>query len=173
MYTFIIKEDGPDLDVIITRSMLVLAAVASLFFRTDTYFIINIFAALVLLFGAVFIKVLLVKLKGNKMVLLLFSAILLFIATQAITFTLILLFYGYLAKFLKKQPIILIAENGVTIKKLLSNTTFSWAEFSNIVLKDNLLTLDFKNNKLIQVKVDEKQTTIDEYGFNEFCVRCI
>jgi len=173
MYTFIIKEEGPDIDVIITRSLLALAAVASLFFCTGTYFIINLFAAVTVLFTAVFIKVLLVKLRSNKMVLLLFSAILLFIATHSITFPVILLVYGYLAKFLKKKPVILLAENGVTIKKLFSNTTFNWSEFSNVVLKDNLLTLDFKNNKLIQVAVDEMHTSPDEQAFNEFCVSCI
>ena len=173
MYTFFIKEEGADLDIIITKSMLALAAIASVFFRTDTYFIVNLLAAAILLFAAIFIKVLIVKLKGKKMVLLLFSAFLLFVATHAITFPIILLVYGYLAKFFKKQPIIQIAENGVTIKKLFSNTTFHWAEFSNIVLKDNLLTLDFKNNKLIQVAVYEQRTSSDEQGFNEFCVRFI
>ncbi len=173
MYTIFIKEERPDIDVIITRSMLALAAIASLFFRTDTYFIINLFAAVILLFAAIFIKLLLVKLKGNKIVLLLFSAILLFTATHVISFSIILLFYGYLAKFLKKQPIIQIEESGVTIKKLFSNVSFSWDDFSNVVLKDNLLTLDFKNNNLIQVAVNEKRTNIDERGFNEFCVRFI
>ena len=173
MYTFIIKEEGPDLGLIITRSLVALAAIASLFFQSGTHFFVNILAALILFIVAIFINVLLVKVKGNKMGLLLFSAILLFIATHSITFPVILLVYGYLAKFLKKQSIIEITQNGVAVKKLLSNTTFNWADFSNVVYKDNLLTLDFKNNKLIQVAVDGKQTAIDEQVFSEFCLHCI
>ncbi len=171
MYTFNIKEEGPDPDIIITRSLLALAAVASLFFRTDINNIINLTAALLLLCAAIFIRAILVKLSGKKMVLLLFSASLLFIATHAITFPVILLVYGYLAKFFRKQPIIQIAVSGVTIKKLFSTTLYKWSEISNVVLKDNLLTLDFKNNKLIQVAVDEKHTTTNEQEFDEFCLR--
>jgi len=173
MYTFIIKEEGPDLDVIVTRSMLALAAIAALFFRTGAYFIINLFSAAILCFAAIFIKLILVKLNGNKIALLAVSACILFFATQSITFAALLLVYGYLAKYLNRQPIIQIEENGVTIMKLFSKTICSWAEFSNIVLKDNLLTLDFKNNKLIQVSMVEDQTPVDEHEFNEFCKRFI
>ena len=30
---------------------------------------------------------------------------------------------------------------------------FIWDQFSNVVLKDNILTLDFKNNKLLQAEI--------------------
>ena len=38
-------------------------------------------------------------------------------------------------------------------------------------MKDGLLTLDFKNNKLIQVLVgkDKNNKEIDEGDFNDFC----
>lgn len=44
-----------------------------------------------------------------------------------------------------------------------------WKELNNLVLKDGLLTIDFKNNKIIQQYVEEKSVTIDEKEFNEFC----
>lgn len=48
--------------------------------------------------------------------------------------------------------------------------TYQWSEISNIVLKDNVLTLDLVNNKLVQVVIDnESAETIDESVFNEFC----
>jgi len=42
-----------------------------------------------------------------------------------------------------------------------------WNELSNLVLKDGLVTIDFKNNKLIQQAI--LNTDINEKEFNEFC----
>jgi hypothetical protein len=44
-----------------------------------------------------------------------------------------------------------------------------WKELSNLILKDGLLTIDFKNNKIIQQYVDQKSLTIEEKEFNDFC----
>lgn len=44
-----------------------------------------------------------------------------------------------------------------------------WSNLSNVVLKDGLLTLDFRNNQLIQQYISG-QTRIDENGFNRFCL---
>jgi len=43
-----------------------------------------------------------------------------------------------------------------------------WAELNNLVLKDGLLTIDFKNNKLIQQTIDEN-SPVNEQEFNDFC----
>lgn len=45
-----------------------------------------------------------------------------------------------------------------------------WKEVSNVVLKDNVLTIDLENNKLIQFVIDKESAgKIDEKEFNEFC----
>lgn len=44
-----------------------------------------------------------------------------------------------------------------------------WNKLINLVLKDGLLTIDFKNNKLIQQSIDESKTSVNEKEFNEFC----
>ena len=44
---------------------------------------------------------------------------------------------------------------------------FEWNAFNNVILKDNILTLDFKNNKLIQAEI-EKSQNINEQQFNSF-----
>lgn len=44
---------------------------------------------------------------------------------------------------------------------------FSWNMFNNVILKDNILTLDFKNNRLIQAEID-KGHEINERQFNSF-----
>jgi hypothetical protein len=43
---------------------------------------------------------------------------------------------------------------------------YQWNQFSNIVLKDNILTLDFKNNKLLQAEITT--ININEDAFNTF-----
>jgi hypothetical protein len=48
----------------------------------------------------------------------------------------------------------------------------AWSEFSNVMLKDGLLTLDFTNNRLFQKETDD--TDDEDYDgteqeFNEFC----
>ena len=42
---------------------------------------------------------------------------------------------------------------------------YKWNDFSNVILKDNILTLDFKNNKLIQREINNP---VDEKEFNAF-----
>lgn len=44
---------------------------------------------------------------------------------------------------------------------------FQWNMFSNVLLKDNILTMDFKNNRLIQAEI-EKWQPVNEFQFNEF-----
>ena len=45
----------------------------------------------------------------------------------------------------------------------------SWGEVSNLILKDNILTLDLKNNKLIQYTLNESENEgLDETAFNTF-----
>jgi hypothetical protein len=43
-----------------------------------------------------------------------------------------------------------------------------WNELQNIILKDGILTIDFRNNKLIQQDLDE-DNAVNEKEFNEFC----
>jgi hypothetical protein len=49
---------------------------------------------------------------------------------------------------------------------------FSWDLFVSVILKDGLLTLDFKNNKLIQKEVmDDDEPDAPEDEFNDYCRR--
>lgn len=44
-----------------------------------------------------------------------------------------------------------------------------WDEVAQVILKDGLLTIDFKSNKIIQQTIDEIKTPVDEKEFNDFC----
>ena len=44
-----------------------------------------------------------------------------------------------------------------------------WENVSNVVLKDGMLSLDFKNNRLMQAPILENWTREEEQAFNAFC----
>lgn len=46
---------------------------------------------------------------------------------------------------------------------------YLWDELNNVVIKDGLITVDFKSNKLIQKEIQSGSTLQDEQDFNEFC----
>lgn len=68
-----------------------------------------------------------------------------------------------------RQPL----EIGVSDERIVINTFFrkkhTWEEFSNVILRDNLLTLDFKNNRILQREILPTRSDIDEKEFNAFC----
>ena len=87
---------------------------------------------------------------------------------QWLTFVFIILaLLEYQAKF--------AVEIGFSDNEIKFNTLFKkryqWSDFSNIVLKDGLLTLDFANNKIFQREIgdDGADDDADEKEFNEYC----
>jgi hypothetical protein len=46
---------------------------------------------------------------------------------------------------------------------------YSWKELRNVILKDNIITVDFKNNKLFQKETETDTAPELEKEFNEFC----
>ena len=45
-----------------------------------------------------------------------------------------------------------------------------WNELTNVIKRDDLLTLDFKNNRLLQVQILNADD-ISENEFNQFCLQ--
>ncbi len=76
---------------------------------------------------------------------------------------LLLTFLEYQAKY----PLeIGFSPDKIVINSLLRKT-FPWSAFNNVLMKDGLLTLDFKNNRLLQKQVDEEEDgDADEEEFN-------
>ena len=96
----------------------------------------------------------------------LFAALVLFITSGKVYFSLILLLYGAVLKFLIKDPVITINENGVSLKNIIGITNYPWSGFGNVIIKDGLLSLDFKNNKIKYFSIAEN---VNENEFNSFC----
>jgi hypothetical protein len=79
------------------------------------------------------------------------------------------LLYTLLAflEYKAKRPLTIdFSPDQVVINSLIPRQ-YKWAVFSNIILKDGLLTLDFANNRLFQKEVGNGET--DESAFNEYC----
>ena len=64
------------------------------------------------------------------------------------------------------QKIIYVFDSSLIKQKNFPWKKYQWNEFSNVIIKDNLLTMDFKNNKLIQGEIITDE--IDETEFDEF-----
>jgi hypothetical protein len=59
--------------------------------------------------------------------------------------------------------------NDIRIKSF-PKKTIKWFELNNVVLKDGLLTIDFKNDKIIQAEIlPEESNVTSETDFNQFC----
>lgn len=69
----------------------------------------------------------------------------------------------------KKKYLITIDTDGAGINSF-PVKNFKWSEIQNLILKDGLLTIDCRNNKIIQSEImaDESDAD-DENEFNEFC----
>jgi len=67
-----------------------------------------------------------------------------------------------------RKPVVTVSGSSVTYPGF-PVRNISWNELNNILLKDGLLTIDLKNNKLFQQPLDESETPVNEEEFNEFC----
>ena len=77
-----------------------------------------------------------------------------------------LIFMGFLYRFsLEKIKFVFTSKR--VLKTNFPKKEFNWNVFSNVILRDNILTLDFKNNRLIQSEI-ELQESVNETEFNEF-----
>jgi len=170
MFSIPLKNNSREIDIVITRSLLALAGIAALVYRTGNYFIINLVAGIMLLAAAFMVDYLVNKMKVKKMLLLAIAAALLFISTHSFGFALVLLLVGIMSSLLDKKPLITVDATGVSIQRALGLKNYPWDQFNNIILKDNLLTLDFKNNQLLQLEPDDT-ATINEQSFNDFCTK--
>lgn len=70
---------------------------------------------------------------------------------------------------ISKRKLTVSADAGKIIYPAFPKRSIAWNELNNVILKDGLLTIDFKNDKLIQAAVINTET--NEKDFNDFCKR--
>ncbi len=83
----------------------------------------------------------------------------------------ILVFIFSIFATLSKQKMQIIFSDENILYHAFLKRSFNWADISNVVLKDDMLTIDFKNNKIIQQPIEESSFT--EADFNRFCQKLI
>lgn len=59
-------------------------------------------------------------------------------------------------------------QNGIFLNSIPSKNLL-WSEVSNVILKDSILTVDLKSNRIIQKETEECVSKEIETEFNEFC----
>ena len=64
-----------------------------------------------------------------------------------------------------KKVMLTLSENGVLMASMLLKK-YQWGDFNNIIMKDNIITLDFKNNRILQSEI--QHTIVSEEFFNNF-----
>ncbi len=66
--------------------------------------------------------------------------------------------------------------NDAIVKKGLTSSTYYWKELNNVMIKDDLLTMDFKNNTLLQAYTDDaedEEYDVEDEEFNNYCKRLL
>src|SRR5882757_1934869 len=82
----------------------------------------------------------------------------------AIVFTVIIVF-AWIVK--DKKAIIFFSKNGIIIKNVLTKKHYKWSQEEYAVLKDGLLTINFKDNHFLQAETESNNP--GEIDFNAFC----
>ncbi len=173
MFVFKIKDNSTAIDIVVTRALLALAAIVALVYRTGDNFWINFIIAMLLFISSAGMKILLLRFRVDKLLITGIAAVLLFFATHSVGFAIVLVGYAAIVKVLYQQPAVQVSKEGLQLKKMIVSNHYEWSSFANVVLKDRLLTLDFTNNKLLQLDIDESSGLADEAAFNNFCRQCL
>ena len=67
-----------------------------------------------------------------------------------------------------KKLVVHVTDNTIVVPYVVQKEV-TWNELNNVILKDGLLTIDFKNNRLFQHIILNSDEDINEKEFNEFC----
>ncbi len=68
----------------------------------------------------------------------------------------------------KRQLVVTVDDHKISYPSF-PNRNIAWHDLNNLILKDRILTIDFRDNKLIQQDIDSKSYHVNEQEFNDFC----
>lgn len=176
-YDFVVTLKHPDYKIynVISMLMCAMAVTTSIFGMLHSNFIsiewINIF-----LIGFIFFYLLIPYLnKNNEGFILTFKWALfacaflwLFYPLNAISIAFFYVIAALLERQIKFPQEIGFDKDGITFNTF-PFRQYAWQEIANLILKDNLLTIDFKNNKVLQKETESEVTPEIEKEFNQFC----
>ena len=80
-----------------------------------------------------------------------------------------LLLFAVMSFFTNKKTVVIVDELGV-IYPSFPNKKYLWPEIIQVVCKDDILTIDLKDNTLRQLNIEKNfAESFDVIAFNEFC----
>jgi hypothetical protein len=65
---------------------------------------------------------------------------------------------------------VIVSKDNITFPSF-PKKVVAWHSLNNLVFKDDLLTIDFKNNKVFQQIIVQSETGVNEQEFNDFCTQ--
>lgn len=102
----------------------------------------------------------------NEMISLSFSvAIITWIISQLYWVAAVILFLFIIQEISRRKLLVLVFEDSISYPSF-PKRIIEWKELNNVILKDDVLTIDLKNNRVYQ---NETLSVIHEAEFNEFC----
>ncbi len=171
MFSFQIQADADEIRIPVTRSMLFIGGILVVFSLNPHPRISAILAGLLLLTGGLFCRTLMQRYRLPAWLLASSGALLLLAATGNLMAPLFLLLTTLFLHFSYRKPVAEVDEAGLRIRKTLSRQSYTWHELSNLLIRDRLLTIDFRNNRLLQLEISGPDP--DEAAFNRYCAEKI
>jgi predicted membrane protein len=92
-----------------------------------------------------------------------------FISVGVLAVIIFVALYLFVAVVKGKKTNLVFSEKGVQLTRVFKTIIYPWPKMDNVILKDDLLTIDFKSNKIIQAEITEDSEMVDEKIFNLFC----
>lgn len=78
-------------------------------------------------------------------------------------------YIGY-AEYRILQPTYAELDNtGITLPTIFAKKRYTWNELNNVILRNDLFTLDFKTNKIMQLEVLDEIGPVETADINDFC----
>ena len=170
-YDYIISFERPDFRWINRMSQFMLILAVTVFIYFIAVFVFTVYSGLLLALGAgiaitmylVYRKELIGHTAYYRFALLLAAAGW-YILPQGKWLALIYLIAALLEKQVKFPQEVAFDENEIVFNTL-PRKTYRWNDLNGVILKDGMLTIDFKNNRLIQRRI-ESNSTAKLFAFN-------
>lgn len=174
-YTFVLKSNKKDLLKKIVLGLYVVLSLAIIFSLIKDNFKANkikIFSKIIfLIFSLIIIRAIKINEKLILFAGIVFSILLSFFIYNylGLLFTFVFIsFISFIFLFAYQPSVVTINSTCIQIKTWFIKRNISWQTLNNIVLKDGIFTIDFKNDKLIQESIENEFSVLEESEFNEF-----
>jgi hypothetical protein len=169
-FEIILKNNRSEIEIITTRALLAIAGVASFVYTAERNYYAGIASGFLLFIMSFFVKTILDKYRLKRLLLLGIAAFLTYITTGSIVFAVVLFIHGFLFAMLNKKIKVTVDGTAIEVHYVFFKKKHSWNELKNVILKDSVLTIDFKSNRLLQTEIAEESFGTDEKLFNRFCI---